>query len=78
MSPTAAVGLILFLAGGSLGIIFLIARTTPQMPIPDQADLKPGSKERSERIGDTAIFAMAAISLFAAFIGLVLLVRAVS
>lgn len=77
MSPTGAVGLILFLAGGALGVIFLIARTTPQMPTPDQAGLRPAAKGKSERIGDTAILAMAAISLFAAFIGLVLLVGAV-
>lgn len=77
MSPTAAVGLILFLAGGSLGVIFLIARTTAEMPGPDHAGLKREPNAKSEKIGDTVILALAAMSLFAAFFGLVLLVETI-
>jgi hypothetical protein len=78
MSPSAAVGLLLFLIGGSLGVLFLIARSTSDIPTAGDADLRVGSKTRSKEIGDTVLLAIAVMGLFAALIGLVLLVDAAS
>jgi uncharacterized iron-regulated membrane protein len=74
MSSTAAIGLILFLVGGLLGVLLLIARTTSEIPSPDNAGLTIEPNPESERIGDTVILAVAIMSLFAALIGLWLLV----
>ena len=76
MSSTAAIGLILFLVGGLLGVLLLIARTTTSEIIPGDAGLRVEPNPESERIGDTVILAVAIISLFAALIGLWLLVGA--
>ncbi len=72
MSSTAAIGLILFLVGGLLGVLLLIARTTSE--IPGDAGLRVEPNPESEGIGDTVILAVAIISLFGALIGLWLLV----
>ncbi len=76
MSSTAVIGLILFLAGGLLGVLLLIARTTSEIQGPGDGGLVVEPNPESERIGDTVILAIAIISLFAAFIGLWLLVGA--
>ncbi len=72
MSSTVAIGLILFLVGGLLGVLLLIARTTYQ--IPGDAGLGVVPNPESAGIGDTVILAGAIISLFGALIGLWLLV----
>lgn len=74
MSFTAAIGLILFLVGGLLGVLLLIARTTTSEIIPGDAGLRVEPNPESEGIGDTVILAVAIISLFGALIGLWLLV----
>lgn len=74
MSSTAAIGLILFLVGGLLGVLLLIARTTTSEIIPGDAGLRVEPNPESEGIGDTVILAVAIISLFGALIGLWLLV----
>ncbi len=74
MSFTAAIGLILFLVGGLLGILLLIARTTSEIPV--DAGLRVEPNPESEEIGDTVILAVAIISLFGSLIGLWLLVGA--
>ncbi len=71
MSFTVAIGLILFLVGGLLGVLLLIARTTYK--IPGDAGLRVEPNPESEGIGDTVILAVAIISLFGALIGLWLL-----
>ena len=76
MSFTAAIGLILFLVGGLLGILLLIARTTTSEIIPGDAGLRVEPNPESEGIGDTVILAVAIISLFGSLIGLWLLVGA--
>ena len=76
MSFTAAVGLILFLVGGLLGVLLLIARTTSEIPTPGDGGLRIEPNPESERIGDTVILAVAIVSLFGALIGLWLLVGA--
>jgi len=73
MSSTAAIGLILFLVGGLLGVLLLVARTTPEIHKPGDAGLGIEPNPESERIGDTVILAVAIISLFTALIGLWLL-----
>ena len=74
MSSTAAIGLILFLVGGLLGVLLLIARTTSEIPRPGDGGVGIEPNPESERIGDTVILAVAIMSLFAALIGLWLLV----
>jgi uncharacterized iron-regulated membrane protein len=74
MSSTAAIGLILFLVGGLLGVLLLIARTTSEIQGPGDAGLGVEPNPESEKIGDTVILAVAIISLFGALIGLWLLV----
>ncbi len=74
MSSTAAIGLILFLVGGFLGVLLLIARTTPEIQVPGDGGLGSEPNPESEKIGDTVILAVAIISLFGALIGLWLLV----
>ena len=76
MSFTAAIGLILFLVGGLLGVLLLIARTTSEIPMPGDGGLRIEPNPESERIGDTVILAVAIMSLFGALIGLWLLVGA--
>ncbi len=76
MSSTAVIGLLLFLVGGLLGVLLLIARTTPEIQGPGDGGLGIEPNPESERIGDTVILAIAIISLFAALIGLWLLVGA--
>lgn len=78
MSPSAVVGLLLFLVGGSIGVLFLIARTTPEIPKSSAADMRFGPETSSEEIGNTVLLAIAIIALFAALIGLVILVGAAS
>lgn len=73
MSSTAAIGLILFLVGGFLGVLLLIARTTPEIQGPGDGGLGSEPNPESEKIGDTVILAVAIISLFGALIGLWLL-----
>jgi hypothetical protein len=74
MSSTAVIGLILFLVGGLLGVLLLIARTTPEILTPGDGGLRIEPNPQSEEIGDTVILAVAIMSLFAALIGLWLLV----
>ena len=74
MSSTAAIGLILFLVGGLLGVLLLIARTTYKIPV--DAGLRVEPNPDSAEIGDTVILAVAIISLFGSLIGLWLLVGA--
>ncbi len=76
MSSTAAIGLILFLVGGFLGVLLLIARTTSEIQGPGDGGLGSEPNPESEKIGDTVILAVAIISLFVALIGLWLLVGA--
>ncbi len=76
MSFTAAIGLIFFLVGGLLGILLLVARTTSEVPRLDATGLRVEPNPESEKIGDTVILAVAIVSLFAALIGLWLLVGA--
>jgi hypothetical protein len=76
MSSTAAIGLILFLVGGLLGVLLLVARTTPEIARPGDDGLRIDPNPESEKIGDTVILAVAIVSLFAALIGLWLLVGA--
>jgi hypothetical protein len=76
MSSTVAIGLILFLVGGLLGVLLLIARTTYEFP--GEADLRVEPNPESAGIGGTVILAVAIISLFGALIGLWLLVGVAS
>ena len=76
MSSTAAIGLILFLVGGLLGVLLLIARTTYQNPGDAGVGVEPNPE--SAGIGDTVILVVAIISLFGALIGLWLLVGVAS
>lgn len=76
MSATAAIGLLLFLVGGFLGVLFLVARTTPEVPTPGHIDPGIEPDPSSRRAGDSVLLAMAVIGLFAALIGLLLLVDA--
>jgi hypothetical protein len=57
-----------------LGVLLLIARTTSEIPSPGDVGLGVEPNPESEKIGDTVILAVAIISLFAALIGLWLLV----
>ncbi len=74
MSSTAAIGLVLFLVGGLVGVLLLIARTTSEISRPGDGGPRIEPNPESERIGDTVILAVAIISLFAALVGLWLLV----
>ena len=76
MSSTAAIGLILFLVGGLLGVLLLIARTNYEAA--SDAGLRIEPNPESAGIGDTVILVAAIISLFGALIGLWLLVGVAS
>jgi hypothetical protein len=76
MSPNIAAALLLFLVGGFVGVFFLIARSKPEQET-REIDPNFGQSTRSQETGDTVMLAMAVIGLFAALIGLVLLVEAV-
>ena len=76
MSPNIAAALLLFLVGGFVGVFFLIARSKSEQET-KEIDPNFGQSTSSQEIGDTVMLAMAVIGLFAALIGLVLLVEAV-
>ena len=76
MSPNIAAALLLFLVGGFVGVFFLIARSKSEQET-KEIDPNFGQSTSSQEIGDTVMLAMAVIGLFAALIGLVLLVDAV-
>ena len=75
MDAVADVGFVIFLAGTAIGLILMRARHEREV---DEPTVMTQREQRTRKVGDTVILAVAAMAFFAGFLGLIAFARDIS